>query len=167
MKNIFVQKLKFMLAVSMFISIFVACEQENLEPEMQVAPGGGTLTGFKAYTLDSIPAMNEVYGRIVFWKESTGNTLVEIGLYNTEEGIDYPTGVYTGKAADGSVTKLIPLYSVNGASGKFKTHKFYIITDKTFYEKLSTYNAHVDIYKGTDLITIGDIGANADPIDEN
>lgn len=164
MKNLLTHTFTFILAVS--ILLLASCEQENLSAETGVAPGGGTLTGFKAYTLEA-STPDDVYGRIVFWKESTGNTLVEIGLYNTDDDTQYTTGIFTGKAADGSSTKVVPLYSINGASGEFSTHKFYVITDKAFYGSLSTMNAHVSVYKGADLVTAGDLGANADPVEEN
>ncbi|MFD1003198.1 hypothetical protein ACFQ21_27985 [Ohtaekwangia kribbensis] len=164
MKTYFAPIFRFALMLIPAILMLTSCEQENVEPELEAAPGGGTLTVYKAYTLDSIPGQGNIYGRVVFWRDNTKKTLVQVSLYNTASADIYPTGIYTGKAEDDLVTELQPLYSVSGATGEFSTSKFYVITDKTFFENLETYNAHVKILLQSTVIASGDIGENATPV---
>ena len=142
-----------------------ACEQENLEPELAVAPGGGTLTGYSAYTISAATA-DDVYGRVVFWKSNTGGTLVQISLYNTAEGVDYTTGIFDGTVADGATTKLMDFYTISGATGEFSTHKFFVIENKDFYSSLTDLDGHVKILSGADVIASGDVGLNATPVEK-
>jgi len=156
----------FCLAAITFLFTSTSCEQDKVEPEMSAAPGGGTITTFKAYTLSSADA-NDIYGRIVFWKDNTGGTLVQISLYNTIETDVYPSGIFAGESDDASGTELISLYPINGETGEFSTSKFFVIPDKTFYDGLETYDAYVQVLLGDDAVAIGDVGMNAAPVDED
>jgi hypothetical protein len=166
MKTVFIKKatlIHLIAAVFALISL-TSCEQDNVEPELNVAPGGGTLSTYKAYTLEPVAGMGNVYGRIVFWKDNANNTLVQVSLYNTENDLLYPSGVYSGDANEVSPDQLMSLYSIQGSTGEFSTSKFYVIKDKTFYDGLDTYDAHISIFSGTDAVAIGDVGANATPV---
>jgi hypothetical protein len=149
----------------LLLSALTSCEQENVEPELGAADGGGTLTTYKAYALES-QGGSLVYGRIVFWKGNAKNTLVQISLYNTAGAETYPSGIYEGASEDASPIQLVPLYTINGSTGEFSTHKFFVIDDEEFYGNLGTYNAHVSIFLGTDLVAAGDVGTNAEPVAE-
>lgn len=164
MKTYFAQIVHLVLMLIPAIFLFTSCEQENVEPELAAAPGGGTLTVYKAYTLDSIPGQNNIYGRVVFWRDNTKKTLVQVSLYNTASANVYPTGIYTGKAEDDLLTELQPLYSISGSTGEFGTSKFYVITDKTFFDNLDAFNAHVKVLLQSTVIASGDIGENATPV---
>jgi hypothetical protein len=148
-----------------FLAVLISCEQEQYGPNLSVAPGGGTVSTYKSYTLSSTDAQN-IYGRVVFWKDNTGLTLVQMGLYNTLSTESYESGIFSGTVALGASTQLVPLYSVDGATGSFKTSKFFIINDKTFFDKLEDYNANVKIMMGTTTVASGDIGSNSDPVAE-
>jgi len=145
--------------------LFAACEQTSLEPALNTAPGGGTLNTYKAYELDSIPGTGGIYGRIVFWKDNVNRTLVQVSVYNTAEGTSYPAALYSGIAAGGSATSLLQLYAIDGTKGELSTNKFFIIDDKTFYNSLETYDAHLSIFSGNTLVSSGDIGKNAEPVE--
>lgn len=149
-----------------FIAIILfSCEQENYEPNMTAAPGGGTVTTFKAYSLSSTTA-DGIYGRIVFYKYSSKVTLVQIGLYNTAEASNYSARIFGGKVIGGSSTTLISLYDVDGKTGAFKTSKFFTINTENFYDNLEAYNANVKVTLSASTVSAGDIGANADPVAE-
>lgn len=152
-----------LLVMTVLMSL-VSCEQEGVEPELAAAPGGGTISTYKAYALDSIPGMKNVYGRIVFWKDNASNTLVQVSLYNTKNDIVYPTGIYAGTVGGGSLTELMSLYAVDGASGEFGSSKFYVIGNKDFYNDLDEMDAYIRILSGTDLVASGNFGSNADPV---
>jgi hypothetical protein len=91
---------------------------------------------------------------------------VQISLSNTLTGTLYPSAIVDGAAAEASVTMLEPLYDVDGATGEFTVSKFYVIKDKDFFSSLNDYDAHVSIMQGDDIVAIGDVGANAEPIEE-
>jgi len=150
--------------VSMLL-LETACEQEKYEPNLTAAPGGGTVSVYKAYTLTSNDS-RAVYGRIVFWKDNSGYTLAQVGLYNTTKAESYTSAIFSGKLAGASTTKLMSLDAVNGETGAFANSKFFVIADKTFYDKLESYNANVKIMVGAATIASGDIGSNADPVAE-
>jgi hypothetical protein len=166
MKTVFIKKATLIiLTVAVFALIsLTSCEQDNVEPELNVAPGGGTLSTYKAYTLEAVTGMGNVYGRIVFWKDNASNTLVQVSLYNTQNDVLYPSGVYSGDVSAASPEQLMSLYSIQGSTGEFSTNKFYVIKDKTFYDGLATYDAHISIFSGTDAVAIGNVGANATPV---
>jgi hypothetical protein len=149
------------------VSILTSCEQAGVEPSLGVAPGGGTLTSYKAYTISYVAGPDEVHGRVVFWKESTGRTLVQVSLYNTAEGTTYAAGIFSGTASSGSDTKIQDLYTISGATGEFETHKFFVIDDDDFYSTLSTFDAHIQVMSSDedDLIASGDVGMNAAPVE--
>ena len=149
-----------MLAVAAFLS---SCEQQQYEPNLSVAQGGGTVTTYKSYTLSSAAGAT-VYGRVVFYKYNTSVTLVEMGLYNTTTGTAYASSIYQGKLTENSTTALKPLDAVSGATGEFATNKYFTINEAGFYDKLSTYSANVRIMSGTTLVASGNIGANAAPV---
>jgi hypothetical protein len=155
-----------LVSLLLILNVFTACEQEGVEPSLQVAPGGGTLTSYSAYTISYVAGPDDVYGRIVFWKESTGKTLVQVSLYNTVEGTSYTTGLFSGTAASGSGNKVQDLYTISGATGEFETHKFFVIADADFYGSLSSLDAHIKILSASDLIASGDVGVNATPVEK-
>lgn len=150
--------------------LIFSCEQERLEPELGVAPGGGTLTTFMAYTIDSTdPDGSNVYGRIVFWKDNLNRTLVQVSLYNTVPDLLHPALILGGSTATAGAT-LITLDNVSGNTGELNNSKFYIITDTAFYGSLDSLNAHINIYlSGSDdtIVASGNLGANAAPVASN
>lgn len=168
MKNILIKKIISMVIVAAgLITVLSACEQDGVTPKLDAAPGGGTLSSYKAYTLDSIVGKKNVYGRIVFWKDNASNTLVQISLYNTTSDSAYPTGIYVGTVGGGSTAELMSLYSIDGATGEFSTSKFYVIGDKNFYSGLDDMDAHIKIFSSSVLVASGDVGSNADPVAES
>lgn len=164
MKPIYIKRsILVLLSLCLIITLITSCEQENPEPEMNAAPGGGTISTYKAYTLDAVTAA-DISGRVVFWQDNNNNTLVQISLYNTEKDALYPTAIFDGAVAEASATKLEPLYDVDGTTGAFSVSKFYIINDKDFFTSLTTYDAHVSVLLGDDIVATGDVGANATPV---
>ncbi|QJW89720.1 hypothetical protein HNV11_10185 [Spirosoma taeanense] len=152
--------LNLLIALVVFLT---SCEQQNYEPNLSVAPGGGTVSTYKSYTLTSADSKN-IYGRVVFYKYSSAVTLVQMGLYNTASGSSYSAGIYQGALAANSTTVLKPLDAVSGATGGFSTNKYFVISEAGFYDKLNTYNASVKIMTGSALVATGNIGANAAPV---
>ena len=153
-----------LLSVCLLVLAFLsACEQNRYEPNTSTAPGGGTVTTYKSYTLTSATG-STVYGRVVFYKYNTTTTLAEIGLYNTVAGTSYTSSIYEGKAAEATAKALKPLDAISGATGEFTTSKFFVINEAGFYDKLTSYNANVKIMAGTKLMASGNIGANAAPV---
>lgn len=166
LKNIV--KYNFLSIVFLLILIammMMSCEQEEAVAELNTAPGGGTVSTYKAYALSGATE-DDVYGRIVFYKDNAGNTLVQVGLYNTEEGVLYTNGVFSGDEGADTPVELMPFYPVNGDTGEFSTNKFYVISDKSFYDGLSSLDAHFKLMKGAELISKGNIGMNANPVAE-
>lgn len=149
-----------LLAFSVFL---VSCEQTNYQPNMSAAPGGGTVTTYKAYTLTSADSTN-IYGRVVFYKYSSSVTMVQMGLYNGKDGNTYESSIFPGKVGDVSATPLKKLDIVSGETGEFATSKFFMINEAGFYDKLDTYNANVAVMAGTAIVASGNIGANAAPV---
>ncbi|QJD79110.1 hypothetical protein [Spirosoma rhododendri] len=145
------------------IGLTTACEQTNYEPLSNAAPGGGTVSVYKAYSLTGVSG-SAVYGRVVFYKYSSSVTLVQMGLYNTASGTSYASSIYQGALTASSTTALKPLDAVSGATGAFATNKYYTISEAGFFDKLSTYNANVKIMAGSAVIASGNIGANATPV---
>ncbi|MEH6512510.1 MAG: hypothetical protein V7734_05355 [Maribacter arcticus] len=149
---------------------FFSCEQERLEPILTTADGGGKLTTYTAYTIDSTdPDGSNVYGRIVFWKSTLDQTLVQISLYNTVPGLLHPALIIDGAVGSGG-TAMITLDNVSGETGELDTSKFYVITDTSFYDSISSMDSHIDIYLSTTddtLVATGDLGSNADPVEYN
>jgi len=158
------------IAVSFFaltvLLMLTACEQDKAEPELNTAPGGGTLSTFKAYTLTSTDD-KEIYGRIVFWKDNASNTLIQISLYNTVDGEIYPSGIFEGDADAASDESLTTLYAISGETGEFSTSKFFVVSDKTFFDGLNEFDAYVQVFLDDDAIAVGNVGLNADPVDED
>lgn len=148
------------------VALLTSCEQQKYEPNTSVAPGGGTVTTFKSYTLLSATGAT-VYGRVVFYKYSSSVTLVEMGLYNTITGTTYASSIYQGKLSDNSATALKPLDAISGATGAFSSNKYYTISEAGFYDKLTTYNANVKILSGTTVVASGNIGGNATPVSQS
>lgn len=149
-----------LLATLVFLS---SCEQNKYEPNTSLAPGGGTVTTYKSYTLTSATG-STVYGRVVFYKYSTAVTMVEMGLYNTISGTAYTASIFEGKAAESSTKTLKTLDAVSGATGSFAANKYFVINEAGFYDKLTAYNANVRILQGTKLVASGNIGGNASPV---
>ena len=144
------------------LTFLTACEQKNFEPNYNAAPGGGTLSTYKAYTLSSTDKLG-IYGRVVFYKYNATVTLVQMGLYNTTKGTTYQASIYGGALAANSATALKPLDKIDGATGAFATTKYFTISEAGFYDKLDTYNASVKIMS-TAMVASGNIGSNAKPV---
>ncbi|WP_419213671.1 hypothetical protein ACNR9Q_05805 [Maribacter sp. X9] len=158
--------------IVLFLSVvtLLSCEQERLDPELTTAEGGGTLTTYTAYTINSTdPAGSNVYGRIVFYKTSIDQTLVQVSLYNTVPGLMHPVLILDGAIGDETST-MITLDNVSGDSGELATSKFYVISDTSFYDAITSMDSHVNIYLSTTDATIvasGNLGINAEPIESN
>ena len=164
MKNF--HKLNSMLMLGLVLALSLlstSCEQKNYEPNTNAAPGGGTLSTYKAYTLTSANGQT-IYGRVVFYKYSTSVTLVQIGLYNTTTTASYAASIYQGKLATGSTTALKPLDTVSGTTGEFTSNKYFTISEAGFYDKLGSYDANVKVMLGTTMVASGNIGVNATPV---
>ncbi|WP_338876781.1 hypothetical protein WBJ53_14100 [Spirosoma sp. SC4-14] len=160
----FFHKLHILPAFGILLLFFLtSCEQQVYEPNLNVAPGGGTISTYTAYTLASSDGTN-VYGRVVFYKYSSSVTLVQIGLYNTDSGMAYSSSIYQGKLTESLSTVLKPLDAISGATGEFSSNKYYVINEAGFYDNLSSYNANVKIMAGTTLVASGNIGINATPV---
>jgi hypothetical protein len=155
----------FFIAAIFLVATLSACEQEKAIVELNAAPDGGTVTTYKAYELFGVTE-DDVYGRVVFYKDNSGSTLVQVGLYNTEEGVEYETGVFSGANGAETSAELMPFYPVDGATGAFSTSKFYVISDKTFFDALPDFDAHFKLIKAGELVSVGNIGLNADPVAE-
>ena len=153
------------LMLFLFTSL-AACEQQDYEPNANAAPGGGTITTYKAYTLTAVGSPS-VYGRVVFYRYSPTVTLVQMGLYNTTSSTAYAAAIYGGTATAITTTPLKPLDKVNGSTGAFATSKYVTVSESGFYDKLSTYNANVRILAGTTAVASGNIGANAAPVEQS
>ncbi len=147
----------------LLILLNTACQQQDFEPVANAAPGGGTLSTYKAYTLTAA-GTGTVYGRVVFYKYNTTLTLVQMGLYNTVSGTSYSAAIYPGASSTSSATPLQTLDAVSGATGAFSTNKYFTINEAGFYDKLTTYNASVKVMAGTTPVATGNIGANATPV---
>ena len=164
--NRYINKGNLIPVLGVFFSLLVflsSCEQNKYEPNTTAAPGGGTVSTYKSYTLTSATG-STVYGRVVFYKYSTAVTLVEIGLYNTNTATAYASSIYQGKLSESSATVLKPLDAISGTTGEFSSNKYFTINEAGFYEKLSTYSANVRIMSGTTIVASGNIGGNAAPV---
>lgn len=147
--------------------MLTSCEQQDFEPATAAMPGGGTVTTYKAYTLGAAePDGENIYGRIVFYRYSSTVTLVQMGLYNTDPGSSYVSEIYSGALADGMTTVSRTLDNVDGASGAFATFKYFTISDATFFDGLDAYDANVKVMAGAQVVSAGDIGANATPVEQ-
>lgn len=153
-----------------------SCEQQGFDPLLDTEVGAGTLTTFKAYTLDSaLNVPDSLYGRVVFWEGLDGTTLVQLSVYNMPATASFPSFIMGGALVDGSSTALMPLYDVENTGegydfGEFATSKYYVIDDPDFFAALGTYDAHVAITRSLGdptVICAGDIGLNATPVEEN
>jgi hypothetical protein len=165
MKNILLKKIAAISMVATALMMFLsACEQEGVTPELNAAPGGGTITTFKAYTLDSIPGAGNVYGRVVFWLDNANNTLVQISLYNTKAALSYPTGIFEGAVTGGSSGSINTLTPVDGEKGELSPYKYFAIDNNDFFSGIDDLDAHVSIFLGDTPVAVGDIGKNAKPV---
>jgi hypothetical protein len=90
-----VQLMIFGLFYVLLLMFLTSCEQEGAVVELNTAPGGGTVSTYKAYTVDAATE-DDIYGRIIFFKDNADYTLIEVSLYNTEEGTDYSTTLFNG-----------------------------------------------------------------------
>lgn len=149
---------------------FGSCDLERLESAQEVAEGGGTLDTFTAYTINATDPMgSNVNGRIVFWQTALDQTLVQISLFNTIDGVLHPAILVEGASGVGTTT-MMTLDEVDGTTGELSISKFFLIADTAFYDSVTSLDAHVSIsLSSTDatIVATGDIGANADPVDSN
>jgi hypothetical protein len=156
--------------IAAVLLVFSSCDLERLEAETAAAPGGGTLTEFTAYTIDSTdPDGSNVNGRIVFWETSLDQTLVQISLYNTIPGLLHPALVLEGAAGLGGPT-MLTLDEVSGDTGELNENKLYLISDTGFYDTITTMDSHISIYLSPSddtIVATGDLGINAEPVDSN
>lgn len=150
----------------LLLMIFTSCEQEDAVVELKTAPGGGTVSTYKAYSVNA-SSEDDVYGRIVFYKDNSDFTLVQVSLYNTLEEVDYETTLFSGAETAGTPAVIKELYNVDGSTGEFSSSKFYVIADKTFYAGLDELDAHLKITAGELLISTGNVGRNALPVAES
>jgi hypothetical protein len=163
---------KYIKNIVLFLSVvtLLSCEQERLDPILTTAEGGGTLNTYTAYTIEATdPAGSNVYGRIVFYKTSLDQTLVQVSLYNTVAGLMHPALIIDGPIGDETST-MLALDNVSGDSGEFATSKFFIISDTTFYDAIPAMDSHINIYLSTTEDTVvasGNLGVNADPVESN
>ncbi|WP_373518989.1 hypothetical protein [Pricia sp.] len=149
----------------------LSCEQERLDPIHTTAEGGGTLNEYVAYDIASTdPTGSNVYGRVVFYKTTLEQTLVQISLYNTVENLMHPALVLEG-ASGSSMSSILSLDDIDGSTGEFSNSKFFIITNTAFYDSLegetASLDAHVSIYlsdSDNTIVASGDIGINAMPV---
>lgn len=164
---------KYIQSTLLFVLVFTmfSCEQERLEPILTTADGGGTLNEYVAYEIPSTdPTGSNVYGRVVFYKTTLDQTLVQVSLYNTIDGFMHPALVLEG-AAGTSMSTIVALDDIDGSTGEFSSSKFFIITDTAFYDSLegetASLDAHVSIYLSANdetIVASGDIGINAMPV---
>lgn len=149
---------------------FGSCDLERLESAQEVAPGGGTLDTYTAYTIDSTdPTGSNVFGRIVFWKTDLDQTLIQISLFNTIDGVLHPAILVEGAAGVGTTT-MMTLDEVDGTTGELSDSKFFLIADTAFYDSIASLDTHVSIsLSSTDatIVATGNIGINADPVESN
>lgn len=154
----------------MILFTWIACDQERLAPVTSVADGGGTLISYLAYSVDSIQGQgSHVYGRIVFWKDHQGNTLIQVSLFNTLENTSHPALIVEGASGQEGIV-LTQLADVSGSTGELSDHKFYVINDLAYYDKLPDLNAHINVYRGrgdNTLIATGNLGIHAEPVEQN
>lgn len=162
--------IKNIVIVTMVFGLFISCEQERLAPVLTTAEGGGTLDEYIAYSIMPTDAMTaDVNGRIVFYKTTLSETLVQLSLYNTIDGEMHPALIVDGAAGMGTST-VVTLDDVSGSTGEFMTNKFFVITDTDFYDSIMTLDAHVSISLSPSddtIVATGDLGINADPVETN
>ena len=169
-QEMIMKKYIFKIFTALAVITWTACDQERLEPVTSVADGGGTLTSYMAYTVDSIQGQrSNVYGRIVFWEDNPGKTLIQVSLFNTIENVVHPAMIVEGTTGQGGAV-LTELAHISGSTGELSEHKFYVINDLDYYDLLPDLNAHINIYMSqTDntIIATGNLGLNAEPIEQN
>ena len=128
--------------------MIVSCDQERLEPIMTVAEGGGKLTIYSAYAIGT-ESDTDIYGRIVFYKDNIGRTLVQVSVYNTEVGTLYPTSIMTGPVGDEG-SPLIALYDIVGKQangldfGELSDTKLFTITSTAFFDALTDLDPYIN-----------------------
>lgn len=112
---------------------------------------------------------SNVYGRVVFYKTTLSQTLVQVSLYNTIDDIMHPAIILGGAVGD-ETTTMTELDNVDGSTGEFSSSKFFVITDESYYDSISDLDAHINIYLSSadnTIVASGNIGANADPVESN
>ncbi|WP_342085253.1 hypothetical protein [Dyadobacter sp. OTU695] len=165
----YISKITPMLSLIITMTLFAlvsSCEQQDYPPNLNTAPGGGTVSTYKAYTLAAANTEN-IYGRIVFYKYNKTITLVQMGLYNGAKGSSYTAAIFPGKVTAAPGTALKVLDKVAGATGAFETSKYFSINEEGFFDKLDAYNASVTVKLGAVTVAAGNIGANAAPVAES
>lgn len=159
------------LTVLTLFIVCCSCEQERLEAELATAPGGGTLTTFTAYAIESTdPLGSNVYGRVVFWKTNLNQTLVQVSLYNTFPDEFHPALIAEGTTGTTKPAMMLDLDAISGETGQLSTGKFLLISDTGYYDSIATMDAHINIYRSASddtVVATGNLGVNANPVDSN
>ena len=68
------------------------------------------------------------------------------------------------------IDTVVTLDDVSGDTGELNDSKFYLIPDTTFYDALTSLDAHINIYLSDaddTVVASGNIGSNAEPVDSN
>lgn len=159
--------IKALVLFTLITALFAACNEEPLSPKTNTAAGGGTLTSFMAYAINS--TASTVSGRVVFWKDSENKTLVQISLKNTLKDVMHPVSLMKGAIGNEAEVSM-SFYDVSGTTGEFGESKFYVISDPTFYSSLKTMDVHVNVFLSAQdktIVAAGNIGKNADPVQSN
>lgn len=150
----------------LLLVFLTSCEQEEAVVEMNAAPGGGTVTTYKAYDLSAATG-DDIHGRVVFYKDNSSHTLVQVSLYNTDEESDYTTTLFAGDINVETPEMLENFYLVDGSTGEFAPSKFFVISDKAFFDSITELDAHLKIMAGDMPVSSGNIGKNAAPVAES
>lgn len=162
--------IKNILILFVSVCLLSSCEQERLDPILTAADGGGTLSKYIAYTIDSTDPMgSNVYGRIVFYKTTLDQTLVQVSLFNTIPGLLHPAILLEDPVGTENTT-MVTLDMVSGDSGELNDNKFFVITDTSFYDSILTLDSHINIYLSESddtIVASGNLGTNAAPVESN
>lgn len=162
--------MKHILFLALVLGLSVSCEQERLEPVLTTAEGGGTLNTYIAYSINSTDPMgSNVYGRIVFYKTTLDQTLVQVSLYNTIANMEHPAIILSG-AIGIEANTMLTLDTIDGNDGQFMSSEFFVISDTSYYDSILTMDSHINIYLSTTddtIVAAGNLGINTDPVESN
>ncbi|CAZ97018.1 hypothetical protein [Zobellia galactanivorans] len=134
-----IKYIKNILAALVVTASLFSCEQERLDPVLTTAEGGGTLNEYMAYTIESTdPSGSNVTGRVVFYKTTLDQTLVQVSLDSPEFSalydstdpfeIVYPSAIMGG-AVGTEITTMMTLYDVKIFAEQFDEDDTQLDTD--------------------------------------